>query len=200
MNFSTWIEIGAGIIASITLTSAITELSRVFFNRKKEIISVKFRGKMVDLPLNNPQKLQEIIEGVNKVQVFISYSQTNKKIAKRIAMDLKLHGIESWLPDEMIHLGDNILNKIEEGLENSNFFIVLISKESENSEWFMKELELMRKIELESDQPKIIPILLDDSQLPDFFPKDRVYGTIGDYNKLIEGLVKRSKSEQNQIL
>lgn len=66
--------------------------------------------------------------------------------------------------------GDSLVKKIfEEGLSNADAFLILISKNSINSNWVRQELDvaLIKRIE---GITRIIPLILDDVKLPEHLP------------------------------
>ena len=75
------------------------------------------------------------------MQVFISYSQNDRKVAERFSNVLKESGLDVWFDKEQIYPGDNWAAKVSEGLEDSQAMIVLLSPESVNSSSMQKEIE-----------------------------------------------------------
>jgi hypothetical protein len=99
--------------------------------------------------------------------VFISYNHNDKAIGTKIALDLQSKEIEVYMDHWEMGVGDSILEKIEEGIDNSSFLIVLLSSNSVESEWVRTELQYAFNKEQQMDRKFIIPIVLDDCNLPD---------------------------------
>ena len=77
----------------------------------------------------------------DKVKIFISHASEDKKeIALPIALALREHGIDVWLDQYVLTLGDSLMRSIDEGLRNCDYGIVILSKSFFNKEWPQKEL------------------------------------------------------------
>ncbi len=62
--------------------------------------------------------------------VFISYSSKDKGFAQRLALDLKKHGIKVWLDEWRIKVGDEIRQEKEHGIEEFEYFVIILSRHS----------------------------------------------------------------------
>lgn len=96
----------------------------------------------------------------NDRKVFISYSHLDQEQAKSIAQALEKDGAKVWLDSDQISFGDSISESIENGIQSSNIFIALLSKNS--TEYALKEINLAKKY-----NTKILPIILDDTKIPE---------------------------------
>lgn len=100
-------------------------------------------------------------------KAFLSYSHADRDVASKIAETLRRGGLEVWFDRWEILAGDSLVQKIfEEGLSGADAFLVLISKHSIDSNWVRQELDvaLIKRIE---GITRIIPIILEDVQLPE---------------------------------
>jgi len=75
-------------------------------------------------------------------------------------------GIPCFLDDKEIKIGDSIHRVIIEGIERSTHLIHVISKHSINSRWVREELEIAHVKSMEGDGYKILPLLIDEIELP----------------------------------
>ena len=100
--------------------------------------------------------------------VFISHSWKDKSIARRIGNSLNAVGVKVWIDEARIKIGDSLIEKIRRGIDEMDFLIALISKNSINSEWVTKELDIAMNQEIRKKHVKVLPVLLDDSHLPGF--------------------------------
>lgn len=94
--------------------------------------------------------------------VFISYHHSNKDIARRITNELKGISDHIWFDDQEIRIGDSIKEKIESGLKNSDFFLIVLSDAANKSHW--AELELSKAIKLGKI---VLPVKIDSSEPPE---------------------------------
>jgi len=110
--------------------------------------------------------------------VFISYSQKDKSIVKNIIDVIKNEGHHVNLDEEFLTVGDRLVPKIEENIQNSDFVIVFLSSCSIKSEWVSREICHSLYIELKTGKGKILPCRIekfDDNLLPEALSKLNVY-------------------------
>lgn len=99
-------------------------------------------------------------------RVFLSHSSADSKLAKQVAESLREAGIDVWLDDVEIKVGDNFIAKKAEGISKSQFVVVMISKKSLESNWMGMELSIKMAEEEETKKVCVLPILVDACTLP----------------------------------
>ncbi len=136
----------------------------------------------------------------NKYQydVFICYSKTDLNIALSIYNDFINAGINAWIDDKKIRGGDYITKKIEEGLRNSRYIIVLLSPESATSNWCRMEYSAYLNLEFTNKiGKKVIPLVIkpcSTSQIPLWLidKKQLNYSNKREYYELIQSAKNHS--------
>lgn len=119
--------------------------------------------------------------------VFISHSSKDKPVVRRLTADLMNAGIKVWLDEQSIMVGDSISERISQALAKSDFFIIVISKNSMSSDWVQRELNATIMAELSRRSVHILPVRLDDADIPALL-SDRQYA---DFSKSYrDGLTK----------
>lgn len=73
-------------------------------------------------------------------EVFISYSNVDRKFAKRLAKFLDDMGIEYFLDTKDIMISDSITQKIQNGLRKCSIVVFIISPESLKLKWVQYEI------------------------------------------------------------
>lgn len=101
-----------------------------------------------------------------KYDVFISYTSPDLTKAEELANKLKNDGFSVFFAEWEILAGNNILIKCEEALKSSYKLIFLTSKSSDESEWLKFEKSMMRSTDLIGSRRKIIPILIEECNIP----------------------------------
>ena len=100
-----------------------------------------------------------------KHKVFISYAREDSEIAQRLYDDLKRAGVELWLDRENLLPGQDWDVEISKAINESTFFLALISSKSTNRVGFTQR-ELKRALDIIYEKPKgdvfIIPVRIDD--------------------------------------
>jgi hypothetical protein len=97
---------------------------------------------------------------------FLSHSSKDKPFIRQLAADLTANGIDVWLDEQRIRVGDSIPEKIAQGLAGSDFFLIAISEHSVGSQWVQKELNNALVNEVQRRKVHIMPLKLDDSAMP----------------------------------
>jgi CheY-like chemotaxis protein len=114
-----------------------------------------------DLPEHRISQTQ----GKSQLKVFISHSAKDKSLAGRLALDLRATGLEVWYDSDEIHVGDTILEKIEQGTK-SDLMIIILSPDSVASWMVKQELLMFLNEERRRGSSLILPILYKDCQIP----------------------------------
>lgn len=95
---------------------------------------------------------------------FISYSSYNYAAALEIKHLLAANDISCWMAPESIAPGSDYSEKIPEAIEHCSVFILALSKESQESVWVPKELDLALTF-----RKTVIPFHIDTSALAESF-------------------------------
>jgi hypothetical protein len=121
------------------------------------------------------------------MRIFISYSAQDKDVVSRIVDGLKLDGHDVWIDSLRIDPGDNIQQKIEEGLDQTDALIVIVSANSFKSESVQREFAAIALQDISKRERRVIPVRIDRSPLPSYLA-DRNYLDLTDD---FEGGLKR---------
>jgi len=103
---------------------------------------------------------------MNKTTVFISYNKHDRAIANEIALYLTAENISVLFDEWEISTGDSITKFINDGLQVCTHFLIIWSNNSAKSKWVKRELQSIISVTTQTDTPKIIPIVLDQTSLP----------------------------------
>ncbi len=125
--------------------------------------------------------------------IFLSHSHNDKDFVNKLATDLRRAGYYVWTDDAEIKVGDSLINKIREGIDRVAYFGVVLSRNSINSEWVKKEVDIAMNQEIEGKRVKVLPILLDNIDLPGFL-KGKKFADFRDdilYEKSLDEIIKR---------
>jgi len=112
--------------------------------------------------------------GGAKTVAFLSHSSTDKPFVRKLSADLVAAGIDVWLDEQTILVGDSITEKIGQGLAQSDFFVILLSDKSVQSQWVRKELSRAIVQEVENRRVTVLPVLLSSCDVPEML-KDKKY-------------------------
>jgi hypothetical protein len=131
------------------------------------------------------------------MRLFISYSQSDGGVANKISVALKAAGHEVWKWNETLKPGDNIAKKTQEGIENADVFLLVVSENSLNSKSVMREFSMLALSEISKRELKIIPVLVDQSSVPSYLLTYLYIDISKDIDagiaKLLESLAQQSR-------
>jgi hypothetical protein len=98
--------------------------------------------------------------------IFISHSSLDKIFAKKLSKDLISFSHEPWLDEWEIKVGECIPTKIETGLKNCDYILVILSKNSIKSSWVEREWKAKYWEEANKGKINILPVLIEDCEIP----------------------------------
>lgn len=99
-------------------------------------------------------------------QVFLSYASADRDSAREIASQLINEGLNVWFDQFELQPEDSITSVIEQVISASDYLIVLLSPNSVNSTWVNQELNLALEREFKTRDITLLPILLEDCDVP----------------------------------
>lgn len=148
-------------------------------------------GMEPDVAGRNPKF--QVSKSIVRPSVFIGHSSVDKPFVRRLVTQLNNDGVETWLDELEIRIGESIHQKVNEGLKRSDFFIVVLSQASVKSPWVQEELSSAAHIEKYAAKGVfILPILLEECDVPPLL-LDRRYANLKDdpesaYQELLDSL------------
>lgn len=102
-------------------------------------------------------------------QVFLSYDEGDKTVARQIAEALYNAHINVWFDEWELYYDDSITIRTEEAVAASDVFLVLLSPKSVKSHWVQTELSTFLARELNNRAITLIPILIEECKVPSVF-------------------------------
>ena len=100
--------------------------------------------------------------------IFLSHNKEDKPFARLLAEDIRRVGITVWLDEAEIKPGDSIIEKIEEGLNGSEYLGVILSPASVKSRWVKRELRAVLHQEITTSSKTVLPLLYQQCEIPTF--------------------------------
>ncbi len=97
--------------------------------------------------------------------VFVSYSHQDEEAAHNLKRALGRRGFDAWLARDEIGPGDNVVDRIQEGLRSASAVVLLIGKEP--STWARNEWSQALGMSWDADRAlSLVPVLLPDAEPP----------------------------------
>ena len=95
-------------------------------------------------------------------RVFISHSSVDKPFVRELSKDLESAGLQVWLDEKVIRPGDSIISSISDGLNNSDFTLLILSANFLKSNWAAWEANAVIVEAIKAQKSSVIPILIED--------------------------------------
>ena len=93
--------------------------------------------------------------------VFLCHASEDKSaVVLPLAAALAEHRISYWLDKAQINWGDSIVDRINEGLRDSRFVIVIFSRAFLTKNWPKQELKAVLSKQAQSGQVRVLPIVV----------------------------------------
>ncbi len=95
-----------------------------------------------------------------RMDFFVSYAGEDRAIVERLVQSLLERNLKVWWDKGQITLGDRLSQKIEEGLRQSRYGLVIVSNSFVKKNWPDTELRALHSRAMRSGQKVILPVLL----------------------------------------
>ncbi len=99
--------------------------------------------------------------------VFLSYASEDRQAARRIGDVLPAYGLEVWYDESELGGGDVWDQKIRKQIRDCDYFMALVSAQTEarHEGYFRREwrLAVERTLDMADDHPFLLPIVIDDT-------------------------------------
>lgn len=119
-------------------------------------------------------------------KVFISHSSQDKPFVKGLAVDLAAKGHQPWVDEWEILAGESIPECIGSGIESADFVVVALSRSSVDSKWVEQEWQTKYWAEVNERHIQVIPLLLDDCEIPTLLRPKKYIDFRGDYTSALD--------------
>jgi hypothetical protein len=145
-------------------------------------------------------------------KVFLSYAHEDIGMAKRVYNDLKRYKLDVWFDNESLLPGQVWRDEIQEAIENSDFFLALLSSKSLTKRGYVQK-ELKIALDVLDLYPEnkvyVIPVRIKDCKvlnrklqerhLIDLFPEREYYNGIRKILKVVSPGVFMLRNQSTQL-
>jgi len=147
-----------------------------------KIIELLYERDYVLNLLNNA-----ILEGRDKKvkdgkKIFISHSKKDAYFARMLNDELVRRGHQPWFDENNIKVGDSIPAKINNGIRESNFVVVVLTENAVNSKWVEVEWTSKYWEEVEKSKVSVLPVLLEGCVVPQLLKFKKYANFSNSYN------------------
>lgn len=169
----------------------------------EEVRSLNSQSSLDEVPLAAGIDIDSAItkNAPPRINVFLCHASQDKPRVRSLYAQLKEDGFVPWLDEEDILPGEAWEPAIRNAVRSSHVVLVCVSRQSISKVGFLQK-ELRFVLEVAEEQPEgaifIIPLRLDDAELPDRLSKwQRLdYFEDGAHGRLLRALRKRASQLQ----
>lgn len=98
---------------------------------------------------------------VYQKDVFLCHASEDKSaVIRPLAIALDAVGISYWLDEAEIHWGDSITGKVNEGLRQSRFVVVVMSEAFVAKHWPQREFNAVLNEEASTGEVRVLPLIV----------------------------------------
>ena len=136
---------------------------------------------------------------VKQPTIFLAHSSQDKFFVRRLAEELRKNGVNIWIDEAEIKVGDSLTEKIGKAIKETDYFGVVLSHNSINSEWVQKELQIANQKEIREGKIVVLPILMESVEIPPFL-SDKLYADFTTPDKFESSVKKLVDSLSIEVL
>lgn len=129
-----------------------------------------------------------ITQSTRGAKIFLSHSSSDKIFVRGLAIDLKHLGHNIWLDEWNILAGESIPTKIAEGLDQSDFVVLVLSRKSVESRWVETEWQSKYWDEIERSHVLVLPLMIESCTVPTLLKTKKYINFQNDYTEALESL------------
>ena len=127
------------------------------------------------------------------VSIFLSHTKADKPFVRKLARDLDNHGVKCWLDEAEIKVGESLIQKIRQGIDEVGYLAVILSPRSVASPWVQREVDVAMNQEIHGKRVKVLPIMYQSCELPGFL-LGKFYADFTDESKYTEAFKRLVES------
>lgn len=137
------------------------------------------------------------------MKVFISYSHKDKVFVNKLVNSLRENGVDTWTDSKEIFAGNNLIEKIKDGISSVDYFVMVLSKNSINSKWVNYELSATILNEISREEKIVLPVLIENCEIP-LSLQNRIYADFrfsyeNGLNSLLQSIFLSRKESFKQL-
>jgi len=129
--------------------------------------------------------------------IFISYSSNDAEKVGRLVEVLKAKGANLWFDDEQILPGDELIQKMRQGILQCRYYVICLSPSFEKkppTSWVKKELKMAMIKENKEGKQSIIPVRIKKGGSIPHEIGDRAYADLTTAKRWDKNLTKLCKA------
>lgn len=123
-------------------------------------------------------------------QVFIIHSESDAAFVERLGARLRAADLAVWAGSERDSVGDNVIDRVTRDFEDIQFVVAVVSRGFTGSTWIAHEMSTWMLKEALGTRPVILPVLIEDCDLPSFLAGHRCFDFRGSFDGPADALIQ----------
>lgn len=107
-----------------------------------------------------------LVQALKRRLLFVCHASEDAAFVNRLVETLDRRALYAWYDRREIIVGDSIVDKINEGLADARYLLVVLSPRSVDKPWVKRELNAGLIRQLNDAKIKVLPVLLEDCKVP----------------------------------
>lgn len=120
---------------------------------------------------------------------FITHSWKDIDFARKLCNDLTANGLDGFFDERSIRPGESIPKRIEQGLEQCDIYIPVLSPDALKSRWADWEIDMAIQMHQEQGRPEIIPVIAEKCTIPTRLRHILYIDFVGRYDDALDDLL-----------
>ena len=135
-----------------------------------------------------------------KRNIFLSHNHKDKPFVRQLVKNFEKAGLSCWVDEAELDIGDSIIDRIGQGIYESDMVAAIISTNSVGSAWVQKELQLAMTREISGRKIRVLPVVIDSctEQIP-YYLRDKLYADFRDSRRFQENLFMLIRAVQRRL-
>lgn len=121
---------------------------------------------------------------------FICHRKQDAPLAEQLAEDIQQAGFQVWFDEWNIQIGDSIVSRINDGLENTQYLILCYSDSGVLSPWMSREWMSALSRQLSGYGIKVLPARLSGGIPPAILADIKFADLVGDWARGVTDLLQ----------
>jgi len=121
---------------------------------------------------------------------FITHSWKDIEFARKLCQDLNDAGLNGFFDERSVRPGESIPKRIEQGIEQCDVYIPVLSPHALKSSWADWEIDMAIMMNREQGRPHIIPVIAEKCEVPRRLRHILYVDFVGRYDDALKELLK----------
>jgi hypothetical protein len=109
---------------------------------------------------------ERVHEKIDRPLLFVCHASEDKAFAEHLVHALDRSAMYAWFDKREVLVGDSIVAKIQDALQQVRYVVALLSRSSIKKPWVQRELNSTLMRQLAGNDVQILPALLDNCEIP----------------------------------